>query len=66
MNPDAIREVLALVVNGHPADSISFGPVVTIFCDNPISAARWTERTPGNLLPVSRVPVQVVTVGGAA
>lgn len=62
MNPDAIREVLALVVQGHPADAISFGATVTIVCANPISAARWHERCPQGVLPESRVPVQVVTL----
>ena len=62
MNPDAIREVLALVVAGHPADSISFGATVTIICTNPVSAARWMERCPNGVLPETRVPVQVVCV----
>lgn len=62
MNPDAIREVLALVVAGHPCESVSFGATVTIICGNEVSAARWRSRTPDGVLPVSRVPVQVVTV----
>lgn len=65
---DAIREVLALHVAGHPCESVSFGATVTIVCGNEVSAARWRSRTPDGVLPVSRVPVQVVTVNmrGAA
>lgn len=62
MNPEAIREVLALVVNGHPCETVTFGATVTIICTDPISAARWKERTPNGLLPETRVPVQIVHV----
>lgn len=62
INPDAIREVLALIVSGHPCDTVSFGAQVTIVCTNQVSAARWMERCPNNLLPETRVPVAVVLV----
>ena len=62
MSPESIREVLALVVSGHPCESVSFGATVTIVCGNEVSAARWKARTPDGVLPVSLVPVQVVTV----
>lgn len=66
MSPESIREVLALVVQGNPAESVSFGATVTIVCGNEVSAARWRSRTPDGVLPVSGVPVQVVEMGGAA
>lgn len=68
MNPEALREVHALVVSGHPCDQVTFGAMVTVICTNEMSAARWKARTPNGVLPESRVPVQVVCVemGGAA
>lgn len=60
MNPEAIKEVLALVVQGHPADSVTFAASsVTVICTNEISAARWRERTPNGVLPDTSVPVVV-------
>jgi hypothetical protein len=62
----AIREVLAIHVQGAPAESISFGATVTIVCGNELAAARWRSRTPDGRLPETLVPVQVVCMGGAA
>lgn len=59
MNADAIKEVLALVVQGHPCEAVSFGASVTVICTNEVSAARWRERTPNGVLPDTSVPVVV-------
>lgn len=66
VNPESIREVLALHVAGNPCESVSFGATVTIICGNEVSAARWRSRTPDGVLPECGVPVQVVEMGGAA
>lgn len=58
----ALRELADLIDQGHPADAISVGAHVTVICTNPLSAARWQERTPNELLPISGLPVAVVLI----
>lgn len=64
MNAAALRELADLIDQGHPADAISVGADVTVICTNPVSAARWHERTPNARLPISGVPTQVVVLAG--
>lgn len=62
MNPESIREVLALVVQGHPCESVSFGATVTIVCSTEVAAQRWRTWCPHGVLPRSLTPVQIVCV----